>query len=646
VTSTEKIPPPTTTPTSESKVPVTFPVVILEGMTTSDGRYIAPGALSHRALPLPILAQTQNPVGGSGHDGAYVVGQLETLERVDGTTVTSRETGKPFPEGSFVWRGTGWINPGLQGGNLVTGSFNTETNKWEGGVLSGNSADLYEVEAEFKEQAPPDGLDGQPPTETDTPDITVTKGKIAATTLCPVPAFADAYVVVDGQDMINPENRAPSTDTAIAASAWRAQELGDESCLPCAGVQPEEAITAASTPTSIHRPTAWFKNPELTHATPLTIEDDGHVYGHLAAWGTCHTGFANQCIQPPHSAQDYAYFHVGVVRTMDDDQKVQTMPVGHITMGEGGHASMGLSAEEAAAHYDNTNTVVADVTAGEDQFGIWVNGAVRRTATPEQIEALHASPLSGDWRSINGKLELVAALAVNTPGFPIPRARVASGAPLALTAAGVVPVADPAVAIKDLQERMVRAEQGIDALKAAQDGEDPKEDTTNTEGDAPKKGKTPPPPAKGKTVEKQFAEMFADIDAYRERIAREALELRALAAAAELDGTVREVDEWIKENLHAQGVTLEDGEFAKKSKNWVDQEGGLPKYIKRIAKHLQEKGMDESRAIATAVNVAKKSCSSGDTNWPGKQQVNPGSRAEACAAVASWEKKKAASHTH
>src|SRR5699024_6608649 len=45
-------------------------------------------------------------------------------------------------------------------------------------------------------------------------------------------------------------------------------------------------------------------------------------------------------------------------------------------------------------------------------------------------------PLSGDWRTIGGNLELVAALAVNTPGFPI----VASGAtddenrPLALVA--------------------------------------------------------------------------------------------------------------------------------------------------------------------------------------------------------------------
>lgn len=77
-------------------------------------------------------------------------------------------------------------------------------------------------------------------------------------------------------------------------------------------------------------------------------------------------------------------------------------------------------------------------------------------------------------------------------------------------------------------------------------------------------------------------------------------------------------------------------------KNWVENAGGLPMYIRRIANHLHaEKGMTISHAIATAVNAAKKMCSSGDLNFPGKQNVNSGSHAEACAAVAEWEKKKA-----
>ena len=75
--------------------------------------------------------------------------------------------------------------------------------------------------------------------------------------------------------------------------------------------------------------------------------------------------------------------------------------------------------------------------------------------------------------------------------------------------------------------------------------------------------------------------------------------------------------------------------------NWIETEGGLPPYIERIALHLHAKGMSISHAIATAVNAAKRMCATGDLNWPGLQQVNPGSRAEACAAVARWNAMKA-----
>jgi hypothetical protein len=78
--------------------------------------------------------------------------------------------------------------------------------------------------------------------------------------------------------------------------------------------------------------------------------------------------------------------------------------------------------------------------------------------------------------------------------------------------------------------------------------------------------------------------------------------------------------------------------------NWVDKVGGLPDYIDRIAVHLVEKGMSRSHAIAVAVNAAKRMCATGDLNFPGSQNVNPGSRAEACKAVAEWEAKKAKSH--
>jgi hypothetical protein len=135
--------------------------------------------------------------------------------------------------------------------------------------------------------------------------------------------------------------------------------------------------------------------------------------------------------RPPRSKSKYGYFHTGVIRADDNSD----YPVGQLTLA-GGHASLEASAVDAARHYDDTGSAIADVTAGEDRHGIWVAGALRPSATPEQIRALRASAPSGDWRPINGALELVAVCQVNVPGFPIARARVASGQVYALVAAG------------------------------------------------------------------------------------------------------------------------------------------------------------------------------------------------------------------
>jgi hypothetical protein len=175
--------------------------------------------------------------------------------------------------------------------------------------------------------------------------------------------------------------------------------------------------------------------------TPLTITREGKVFGHLATFDVCHVASPagpGICIVAPHSNRGYADFHTGTVLTAEDT----LIATGKITMGTG-HAGQKLSANAAASHYDNTGTAVADVVAGEDEFGIWVSGALRPDVTAEQVRALRASPLSGDWRERGGSLELVAALAVNVPGFPIPRTSgmVASGGDrlYSLVASGMVP---------------------------------------------------------------------------------------------------------------------------------------------------------------------------------------------------------------
>lgn len=200
-------------------------------------------------------------------------------------------------------------------------------------------------------------------------------------------------------------------------------------------------------------PREWFDDPGLTGPSPIVVTEEGRVFGHLATWGTCHIGFKDACTTPPQSMSDYAYFQTGAVLTTDGE-----VAVGQITV-DTGHAGLSLSARPAAAHYDDTGTAVADVCAGEDEHGIYIAGAVRSSATPEQVARLRASALSGDWRTIGGNLELVAALAVNVPGFPIPRTSLAAsgGQQTALVAAGIVEVAGQQVEMASLEEVVGRA---------------------------------------------------------------------------------------------------------------------------------------------------------------------------------------------
>jgi hypothetical protein len=79
--------------------------------------------------------------------------------------------------------------------------------------------------------------------------------------------------------------------------------------------------------------------------------------------------------------------------------------------------------------------------------------------------------------------------------------------------------------------------------------------------------------------------------------------------------------------------------------NWVDKAGGLPDFIERIAKHLHyEKGMEIGRAIAVAVNTCRRWAAGGQVTEHGSDHgVTAKTRAQAAAAIAEWEAKKASS---
>lgn len=387
-------------------------VIAREGEQTGDGRLIEDGALRWDDLPIPLRVAFKD-VGG--HDGAEVCGRIETIERLDGGDIYA--TGV-FDLSSAV---------GVEACRQVTEQMS-----------NGISIDTDDVAFRIMAKEDVEDSDDGDPAPTDeegrvkvaamsaSDELTVIESaRLRAATLVAVPAFATARIYAAGQ--------APGT----SEPAERDENVDSDAKPPNSAdsdrLSSRDALTAAAIPTA--PPEAWFKDPALTGPTALVIEDDGRVYGHIAAWGTCHIGQIGKCVEPPTSPSNYAYFRTGALRTAEGT----SVAVGHLTM-DTGHAGPRDSANQAAAHYDNTGLVFADVAAGEDAYGIWVAGSLRAGITPDQVRVARSAPISGDWRTIRGSLELVGALAVNVPGFPVPRPRglLASGEVRSLLASGVV----------------------------------------------------------------------------------------------------------------------------------------------------------------------------------------------------------------
>lgn len=196
-------------------------------------------------------------------------------------------------------------------------------------------------------------------------------------------------------------------------------------------LQNEEKIDSVTASAPVRPPLEWFAEPIMNRPEPLTVTEEGRVSGLIASFNRCHAGIMDECVMAPRSATNYKYFLNGQVMTADG----RAVRVGKITMGTG-HAGPNQRWMPAADHYDNTGTAAAVVTVGENQYGIWAAGSVVSSMTDEQVQELRRSPISGDWRRIDGSLELVAALAVNVPGFPI----IASinGEAQSITAAGIL----------------------------------------------------------------------------------------------------------------------------------------------------------------------------------------------------------------
>lgn len=366
-----------------------IPMLVPEEVESGDGRKFKAGAISIRDLPVPLLWQIKT---GSGHDGSVVVGRIDYIERIEGGMGNAYGV---FDSGPY----------GREAERLVKNGF-----------LRGVSVDLDQFEAK-EEKKPKEEMSEGDGDSIGKDKLTINKARIMAATIVAKPAFQECSIELSNE---GDQEEAMNYEDGVY----------EESMQDFVDLEPLAASGFLKSDIPMTPPADWFKDPGLTKPTPLTVDDNGRIYGHIAAWHVNHIGLP-RATKPPRSRSKYAYFHTGVLRT----DAGTDVPVGQLTLA-GGHAPLNADAASAAKHYDDTASAVADIHVGEDQYGIWCAGSLRPNLDEMQIRALRASAPSGDWRPINGSLELVAICQVNVPGFPTARAMIASGKVLALVAAG------------------------------------------------------------------------------------------------------------------------------------------------------------------------------------------------------------------
>lgn len=345
------------------------------GIETSDGRMLAENIeLTVRTPPLPAMWCKQS---GYGHMDAYTVGVGESF-RIEGDKIV----------GSGYWLNTAEADE----------SFATAERK-----VSRPSVDLAATEWMLVDE------NGKEITEEEWWDLPIdakviqciTKAELIGFTMVATPAFGDTMIEFNAER----ETR----DVALVASA--AEDFRPR-------VWPAEAFK---------------RTPDqyLTEPTEIQMDPDtGRIFGHLACFGSCHRSIQAECVMAPRSPSDYSQFHTSPAVRLDDGTR---LAVGRLTVGTG-HAPDTVSGAAAMAHYDNTGSCYALVRAYETPVGIEISGVAAPWATAEQIEMGLAAPLSGDWRDFGQGLDLIAALAVNTPGFAVRGREDEYGRPVALVA--------------------------------------------------------------------------------------------------------------------------------------------------------------------------------------------------------------------
>lgn len=225
------------------------------------------------------------------------------------------------------------------------------------------------------------------------------------------------------------EQRAAVTATPAAGGAVEVVPCTE--CEQDAGevlVSPDRAVvdgpvTAAATMvrSAVVFPAEHFEKWDANgrEQTPLTVEPDGRIYGHIAGEGCYRNGNMRSCKRyQPDPDPKLRNFHTWTT-TLDDGRVIRT---GALTAGAN-HANVTQPLEAARAYHENTSTVVGRVIAWEDERGRLAVAGSMVPGLPETFVAQVAgAPVSVEqWPTMetNGRNTLTAAHLVVTPAWPV-----------------------------------------------------------------------------------------------------------------------------------------------------------------------------------------------------------------------------------
>ena len=347
---------------------VSFPVLAMVDLATTDGRLLDSAGGGTRDLPLSIKYATKTSYG---HDGAEVSGALfEVTLDPDNNKLSGR----------------GFL--------LADDNGRRHARMIATGAMRGNSVDIADISARWE-------MDMDTYEET----IRFVEWNLAATTGVATPAFAQAYAeLLD--TMSEEELTASFGDPMDPLVVELTADMMMTTLMPMQLATEPEITASAGT---VLAPFAAFFTPEADAPQKIVLDENGYVFGHLAVWNSCHDGIEGQCVSVPRPRDGYASFNKPGVLT--ERGIVETGPI----MAFGGHrpANGAVSLEDV---YGGIENAWCDVRMTEGRFGPWISGFLRPGVADEVVYAARASRISGHW--VAGKLK--AIVSVNAEGFDVP----------------------------------------------------------------------------------------------------------------------------------------------------------------------------------------------------------------------------------